>query len=300
MQKIVTNIWCNGNAEEVGAYYADLFPNARTWVESRYPLEGLLEFQQPLAGEPLTVGVEIGEARLTLINADDTFSPNPSVSLMLNFDPLDFDGDAVAARAQLDTIWEVFAEDGSVLMPLQEYPFSARYGWVQDRYGVSWQFMLTDPAGESRPFVVPALMFGGPAQNRATAAVDRYLEVFEDAELGQRVLYGEATGPAEATSVMFSDFRIGEQWFTAMDSGREQDFSFTCGMSFEAHCEDQAEIDRLWDALSTVPAAEQCGWLVDPFGMNWQIVPKNMGELMERPNAFQHLMPMKKIIIADI
>lgn len=300
MRKIVTNIWCNGNAEEAGSFYAEVFPNSRSWVEARYPLEGLLEFQQPLAGEPLTVAVDIDGARLTLINADDTFSPNPSVSLMLNFDPLDFDGDVVAARAQLDTVWEAFADGGSVLMPLQEYPYSARYGWIQDRYGVSWQLMLTDPEGDKRPFLIPALMFGGPAQDRATAAVDRYLEVFENAELGQRVPYGEPTGPAAADAVMFSDFRIGEQWFVAMDSGVEQDFSFTCGMSFEAHCEDQAEIDRLWDALSAVPAAEQCGWLVDAFGVNWQIVPHNMGELMERPDAFQHLMPMKKIVIADI
>lgn len=99
---------------------------------------------------------------------------------------------------------------------------------------------------------------------------------------------------------MFSDFRIGDQWFTAMDSGVEQDFSFTCGMSLEVQCEDQAEIDRLWDALSAVPAAEQCGWLVDAFGVNWQIVPANMGELMERPGSFQHLLAMKKIVIADI
>lgn len=300
MQKIVTNIWCNGNAEEVGNFYARVFPNTRSWVESSYPFEGLLEFQQNLAGEPLTVAVDINGERITLINAGDEFAPNPSVSFMLNFDPLDFDGDTTAARAQLDTIWEAFADGGSVLMPLQEYPFSARYGWVQDRYGVSWQLMLTDAAGDPRPFLIPSLMFGGPAQDRATAAVDRYLELFDDTELGQRVPYPEATGPAVAGAVMFSDFRIGKQWFVAMDSGVEQDFSFTCGMSLEAYCEDQPEIDRLWDALSSVPAAEQCGWLVDPFGVNWQIVPKNMGELMERPNAFQHMMPMKKIIIDDI
>ncbi|WP_341872830.1 VOC family protein [Leucobacter insecticola] len=99
---------------------------------------------------------------------------------------------------------------------------------------------------------------------------------------------------------MFSDFRIGEQWFTAMDTVVEQDFSFTCGMSLEVACADQAEIDRLWGALSAVPEAEQCGWLADKFGVSWQIVPANMGELMERPNAFQHLLEMKKIVIAEI
>ena len=71
-------------------------------------------------------------------------------------------------------------------------------------------------------------------------------------------------------------------------------------MSIEVGCADQAEIDRVWDALSAVPEAEQCGWLVDPFGVNWQVVPENMGELMQRPDAFAHMMPMKKIIIDEL
>lgn len=300
MQKFVTDIWCTRNAEEVGAFYASVFPHTRSWVESRYPQEGLLDFQQTFAGEPLTVAVEIDGTRLTLINAGDEFSPNPSVSLMLNFDPQEFEGDALAARAQLDSIWASLSDGGTVIMPLQEYPFSRRYGWVEDRYGVSWQLMLTDPEGEPRPFVIPSLMFCGRAQNRAAEAVDHYVSVFADAELGLRVPYPEETGPASAGAVMFSEFRIGDQWFTAMDSGVEQDFSFTCGMSLEVACADQAEIDRLWEALSAFPEAEQCGWLADQYGMSWQIVPANMGELMERPNAFEHMLQMKKIVIAEL
>ncbi len=299
-QKIVPNIWCNRNAEEAGEFYASAFPGAVSRVESRYPSEGLLDFQQDFAGEPLTVALEIEGTRLTLINAGSEFSPNPSISLMLNFDPLMFGGDEDAARARLDSVWRALSGGGSELMPLGEYPFSKRYGWVEDRYGVSWQLMLTDPAGEPRPFVIPALMFGGAAQNRAVEATDLYVRVFEDSEIGTRVPYEQQTGPARPDSVMFSDFRIGEQWFAAMDSGVEQDFSFTCGMSLEVLCEDQAEIDRLWESLSAVPEAEQCGWLADPFGVSWQIVPANMGELMERPGAFGRMLQMKKIVIDEL
>ena len=298
-QKIVPNVWCAGNAEEAGRFYASVFPGAATSIESRYPREGLLDFQRPLAGEPLTVAVEIEGTRLTLINAGDDFRPTPALSFLLNFDPLAFGGDAEAARARLDAVWSGLSDGGRVLMPLGEYPFSPRYGWVEDRYGVSWQLMLTDPEGEPRPFLIPSLMFGAEAQNRAGEAVDFYVSVFDDAEAGSRYPYGAPTRPASAEALMFGEFRIGAQWFAAMDSGTEQAASFTPGVSLEVRCADQAEIDRLWDALSAVPEAEQCGWLVDRFGVSWQIVPARMGELMERPDAFARMLEMKKIVIAD-
>lgn len=300
MQRFVTNIWCDRNAEEAGRFYASVFPNTTSSVESTYPHEGLLDFQQEFAGKPLTVSVDLDGTRLVLINAGSEFAPNPSVSFTLNFDPLQFEGDSLAARAQLDALWAALSDGGKVMMPLQEYPFSARYGWVEDRFGVSWQMSLTDPSGDPRPFLMTSLLFSGPSQNRAADAVDRYLALFPDSELGMRVPYEEATGPASSQAVMFSDFRLGTQWFTAMDSGADEAFPFTCGMSIEVGCADQAEIDRIWDALSAVPEAEQCGWLVDPFGVNWQVVPENMAELMRRPDAFAHMMPMKKIIIDEL
>ncbi|WP_336651339.1 MULTISPECIES: VOC family protein [unclassified Leucobacter] len=304
-QKIIPNIWCNRNAEQVGDFYARAFPGASSTVEARYPDSGLLDFQLEFAGAPLTVSVDIPDprradtTRLTLINAGDEFAPNPSISFMLNFDPLMFGGDEDAARAQLDQLWSLLSKGGSVLMDLGEYPFSRRYGWVQDRFGVSWQLMLTDPAGEPRPFIVPSLMFSGRAQNRASEAIDFYTAVFSDAAAGGRFPYGVPSGPASAEALMYGDFRVGGQWFAVMDSGVEQPFDFGCGVSLEVQCDDQAEIDALWEALSAVPEAEQCGWLADRFGVSWQIVPANMGELMQRPDAYAHMMEMKKIVIAD-
>lgn len=300
MQKITPNIWCNRTAEQAGAFYASVFMNTTSAVESRYPETDLPDFQKDVAGEPLVVAVDLAGFRISLINAGDEFQPNPSISLMLNFDPLMWEGGEAEARKRIDDLWAALSDGGSALMPLQEYPFSSYYGWVQDRFGVSWQLILTDPAGDPRPFIMPALLFGGNAQNRAAAAVDHYLDVFDDAHLGRREMYAEAHGPVTPESVQFSDFRIGDEWFVAMDSGAEQPFSFTCGMSLEVACRDQREIDRLWNALSAVPEAEQCGWAADFAGVSWQIVPENMEELMQRPGAYQHLMGMKKIIIAEI
>ena len=300
MQRFVTHIWCDRNAEEAGRYYASVFPGTTSAVESTYPDEGLLDFQREFAGHPLTVGVDLAGTRIVLINAGSEFAPNPSVSFTLSFDPTRFEGDATAARAQLDAIWAALSDGGRVLMPLQEYPFSARYGWVEDRYGVSWQLTLTDGPEAHRPFLMTSLLFSGPSQHFAAEAVDRYLELFPDSELGTRVRYGRPSGSAAADAVMYSDFRLGDQWFTAMDSGADDVFPFGCGMSIEVSCADQAEIDRLWEALSAVPEAEQCGWLVDPFGVNWQVVPERMGELMRRPGAFARMMPMTKIIIDEL
>lgn len=306
-QKIVPNIWCQGTAEEAGAFYAAAFENSSFEVESRYPETGLLEFQQPLAGQALTVGLFISGYRFTLINAGNEFSPNPSISFMLNFDPLLFDSDAEQAKTSLNRLWEKLLDGGRALMPLGEYPFSAHYGWVEDRFGVSWQLILTDPAGDPRPFIMPSLMCDGVAQNRAAEAADRYVELFAPmfaeaggAGVGNRFPYGQPSGNASSDALAFGEFRLGEQWFVCNDNGSGVDHGFSCGVSLEVQCKDQAEIDHLWDGLSAVPEAEQCGWLADEFGVSWQIVPENMGELMQHPGAFERMLQMKKLVIAEL
>lgn len=298
MQKFIPNLWFAGNAEEGGQFYSGIFPDTSSFVESRYPTEGLLEFQEPLAGQPLTVTLNIAGTQLALVNAGNHFTPNPSISFMLSFDPANYSDDAEAADKALSQTWEKLVDGGTVLMALDTYPFSGLYGWVQDRCGISWQLMRTE-AGQSETFVTPALMFGGAAQNQAVPAVDFYVQVFADAQVGSRFPYPEATEVTTEGAVMFSDFKMAGQNFAAMDSAVAQPFTFTPGISLEVQCEDQSEIDRLWEALSAVPEAEQCGWLQDKYGVSWQVVPNNMGELMSRPGAFEKLLQMKKLVIED-
>lgn len=183
-------------------------------------------------------------------------------------------------------------------MPLESYEFSPHYGWIQDKYGASWQLMLTDPAGEPRPFVIPCLLFGGAVFNRAGEALEYYNETFPESRLGAHVPRpGDAADPATG-SVMFADIELLGQWFALMDNAPEQPFAFTPGISLAIECSDQAEIDHYWAALSKVPEAEACGWCVDQFGVSWQVVPSNMGELMAQPGAYEKTMTMKKIEIA--
>lgn len=298
MQKIVPNFWFDGNAREAVEFYVSAFPNAEITGGAKYPQskeEGLLDFQEPLAGDDLVVEFSIGGYQLVAINAGPEFKPTPSHSIMVNFD----ENQDKDARQQIDALWEKLGEGGTALMPLQEYPFSPYFGWMQDKYGYSWQLTLAGPAGEPRPKLVPALMFGGPAQNRAEEAIEYYTSVFPDSSRGTTATWEQDMGPATAGTIMYADFTLANQWFAAMDAGAEQDFTFNEAVSFQVNCKDQEEIDYLWSKLSAVAESEQCGWCKDQFGVSWQIVPENMEELMQAPDAFTTMMNQKKIVIAD-
>lgn len=297
-QKIIPNIWFDHNADEAGEFYASILPGTTATVGARYPDE-LDDEQAEFAGKTLTVDVYVDGYQLTLINAGAEFHPNPSVSFMLNFDPLRFDGDRDAARAGLDAVWAGLAEDGEVRMELGEYPFSPHYGWVEDRYGVNWQLILTNPEGEPRPFLIPQLMFTQSVDGKARQAAEFYTSLFPDAGVGFIAAHPPQSTHATPGSVMFGEFRLADQWFSMMDGGPSHDFTFDCGVSLEVRVADQGELDHYWNALSAVPEAEVCGWLADKYGLSWQIVPENMGELMERPGAYARMMEMGKLIIDD-
>lgn len=148
--------------------------------------------------------------------------------------------------------------------------------------------------------ITPNLWFDGNAQE----AVDFYLSVFTDGKINGSSYYPAEDDPGLlefqkplAGKVLTVDFTLNGMDFTAINAGPE--FKFTEAVSFVIACKDQAEIDYYWEKLSSVPESEQCGWCKDKYGLSWQIVPENMAELMERPEAFQKLMDMHKITITD-
>lgn len=301
MQRIVPNIWCAGTAAEAGAFYASVLPETTWAVTARYPETGLPDLQRGYAGKELVVDVTVRGYRIRLINAGDEFRPNSSFSFLIAVDPRHVGGDDAAARAEIDRMWQALAAGGEIRMPLQSYPHSPHYGWVEDRFGVNWQLLLADPGGLEQPFLTPHLMFTG-AEPRAREAIGAYTALFPESAPGALFPYPEGAAPwagDDDRALMFGDFILVGQRFSAADGGTDHGFTFTPGVSLEVDCADQAEIDRLWEALSAVPEAEQCGWLVDRFGVSWQIVPAMMDELMRRPNAYQHMMGMKKIVIDD-
>jgi predicted 3-demethylubiquinone-9 3-methyltransferase (glyoxalase superfamily) len=232
------------------------------------------------------------------ISAGPNFKLNPSISFMVNFDPSQ-DKDALE---RIDQVWEKLSSGGKPLMPLDKYDFSERYGWIQDKYGVSWQLIYTNPEGEERPLIIPSFLFVGDHCGRAEEATDYYLSIFSNSQRGALVPYPAGMAPEEEGTVMFTDFKLAGQWFVAMDSAQAHDFAFNEAVSLMVRCKDQEEIDFYWDKLSHVPEAEQCGWVKDKFGVSWQIVPENMAELMgKNPKQTTPIMlQMKKIVIADL
>lgn len=297
-QSVVPSIWCSTDPDQMVSFYEQVFGDVTRLNTSYYPTEGLQEFQQSMAGQILTIEFAIHDLALVLVNGGPVFQPNPSISFMVRFSVIDHKD----PQAALSQAWDALIEGGNALMPLDSYDFSAKYGWVQDKYGVSWQLILDDaPITEdaegvlsTRARVMPVLMFSGPAANKAEAAMNLYEGLFPDSHIGSISRYPQPVGTATTDSVSYGDCLLNGQWVAFMDSGTT-DFTFNEGISLIVNCETQSEIDHYWDTLSTVPEAEQCGWCKDEFGVSWQVTPVSMDELSSNPDAYAAMMDMKKI-----
>ena len=292
--KIIPHLWYDTQAKEAAEFYCSVFPNSK--------IANVITLHNTPSGDCDIVSFELSGQPFMAISAGPLFKFNPSVSFILNFDP----SKDKNARKNLDTAWEKLSHGGSVLMPLDKYPFSERYGWLQDTYGLSWQFILSNPDGEERPFIVPSLLFAGNICGKAEEATNFYLSVFNNSKRGIIARYPQGMEPDKEGTIMFTDFMINNQWFAVMDSAREHKFNFNEAISFMVPCDTQEEIEYFWEKLSTVPEAEQCGWCKDQYGLSWQIHPAVMDEMMQNgtrdqvDRLTQAFLPMKKFDIAKL
>lgn len=294
MQKILPHLWFDTQAKEASAFYASVFPDSK--------VNNVTTIRDTPSGDCDMVSFTVWGHECMAISAGPMFTLNPSVSFMVNFDP----SQNADARTRIDDIWEKLIDGGTILMPMDKYPFSERYGWVQDRYGVSWQLILTKPEGDPRPTIIPSLMFTGNNTGKAEEATNFYLSVFKNSKRGTIAHYPPGMAPDKESSLMFTDIMLEGQWFAAMDSGRMHNFTFNEALSFIVRCDTQQEIDEYWNKLSAVPESEQCGWLKDKYGLSWQIVPTVMNEYMKNGTpeqmrrVTQAFLPMKKFDIAAL
>jgi len=272
---IVPHLWFDTQAVEAANFYADVFPDSR--------VTGTCTLRDTPGGDCELVSFTVWGEKFEAISGGPHFSINPSISFIVNFDPLMFgacDSAKTAATETLETVWAKLIEGGQIMMPLDTYPFCEKYGWVQDKYGVSWPLMLTRPEGDPRPGIVPAMMFTGPNFRKAEAARTFYLEVFRHSKAGGLRHFGPGMEPNEEGTVMFSDLALDGTWIAMMDSPNIHDFNFNEAVSFMVYCQDQAEVDHYWQALNATPDGGQCGWLKDQYGVSWQIVPAVMHEML--------------------
>lgn len=294
MQKITPHLWYDKEAKVAAEFYTSVFPDSK--------INNVTTLHDTPSGDTNVVSFEVLGYQFMAISAGPIFKLNPSISFMVNFDPSKDSN----AKANLDAIWTKLIDGGKALMPLDKYPFSEHYGWVQDKYGLSWQLILTNPNGEERPPIIPSIMFVGDMSGKAEEATNFYFSVFKDSKRGTIARYPAGMESDKEGTVMFTDFQLENQWFAAMDSAQDHKFALNEAISLIVNCDDQEEVDYFWEKLSAVPESEQCGWLKDKYGVSWQIVPKEMNEMMEKGNKeqidrlTQAFLPMKKLEVAKL
>lgn len=289
---ITPHLWFDREAREAAERYCSVFPDSR--------IHSTVVLHDTPSGDAEVVSFSLAGQPFQAISAGPLFRFTPAISFIVNLDP---SRDAEAG-AHLDALWEALADGGVVRMRLDAYPFSPRYGWVEDRYGVNWELILSNPEGEPRPSIVPALRFGGDVYGKAEEAGDFYRSVFPGSRAGRLVRHPAGMEPELEGTVMFSDFRLGGSWFAAMDAAADHWSGFTGAISFVIPCDTQDEIDRYWAALSAVPEAEACGWCQDRYGVSWQVVPRLLDTVMESGDraaierVTRAFLPMKKLDLA--
>jgi predicted 3-demethylubiquinone-9 3-methyltransferase (glyoxalase superfamily) len=296
VQKITPHLWFDSQAEEAAKLYTSLFKNSRIGKATRYGKAGFEIHHQP-AGKVMTIAFELEGQEFIGLNAGPIFKFTPAVSFLV----------ACQTKAEVDVLWEKLSAGGTALMELGEYPFSERFGWTEDRYGLSWQVMSMGGHGIAQK-ITPTLMFVGAVSGRAEEAIKFYTTVFSNPKIGDILRYGKNEEPDREGTIKHAAFTLEGQGFAAMDSALEHNFTFNEALSFLVRCETQGEIDRFWGKLSQGgdPNAQVCGWLKDKFGISWQITPAVLEEMLLDPDkekverVTMAFLKMKKLDVSEL
>ena len=290
-QKITPFLWFDNEAEEAVNFYTTLFNKSKIKIVTRYGEEGAKASGRE-KGTVMTVSFQIEGQEFTAINGGPVFKITPTISFFINCD----------SPEEIDRLWAKLSDGGEIFMELNKYPFSEKYGWVKDKFGVSWQLIL--PGREQK--IAPCLMFTGEQHKKAEEAIRFYTSVFENSDILQLERYKAGQGPEGA--VVHAKFTLGGQEFIAMDSHTPLPYNFNPAISFVVNCQTQEEVDYYWEKLTedADEGAQQCGWLADKYGVSWQVVPSTLGKLLSDPDVtksgkvMQAMLQMKKIDIKTL
>lgn len=287
MKKIVPHLWYDCEAKEAAEFYISLFEDSK--LISATVIEGTP------SGEAELVQFELYGLPFEAISAGPYFKFNPSISLMVKCYSID----------EIQELWASLVKEGIELMPLDEYTFSKKYGWVQDRYGLSWQLLLTSQSDDSQK-ITPSLLFSNIYCGKAEEAVKFYTQIFRDSKIEALSRYAEGETTNKKAITNFAAFSLSGCNLNAMDNAFDVDFHFNEAFSIIVYCDTQEEIDYFWEKLSFVQEAEQCGWIKDKYGVSWQIVPTLLANhmkslpLAKRQKLTKVILSMKKMILKEI
>ncbi len=270
--KIHPCLWFEGQAKEAAAFYCSVFDNSKI-----------------ISDTPMVVTFEIDGQKFMCLNGNANFSFNPSISFFV----------VCETKDEVDSTWAKLMDGGMEMMPLDSYPWSERYGWLQDRFGLSWQLFLENRPDQGEKFS-PTFMFTGDQQGKAEEAMNYFTEIFKDSKVKDIARYTAEDDDVEGT-VKHAVFQLGNVDFRAMDSSFAHGFSFNEAVSFVVECKNQEEIDDFWNKLTMEGEEGNCGWLKDRYGISWQIIPEILPKLMSDPKksdrVLKAFMQMKKFEI---
>lgn len=277
MKKQITPcLWFNNQAKEAATLYCTAFANAKITAES-----------------PIVTEIDLSGQKFILLDGGPMYQPNPSISFYYICETVQ----------ELEKAWHTFSEGGDVMMPLDKYPWSEKYGWITDQFGISWQLAL-GKISDTGQKITPCLLFTGKQYGRADEAIEHYSDVFKNLTIDGILRYGSNELPDKEGKVKHAQLAIDGQKLMLMESAAAHNFGFTEGVSLTVYCETQQEIDYYWDKFTASGEESMCGWLKDKFGVSWQIVPTMLGKIMSDPSkagkAAQAFMSMRKLNIEQI
>jgi predicted 3-demethylubiquinone-9 3-methyltransferase (glyoxalase superfamily) len=284
MNTIVPHLWYDTQAHEAAKWYVNLFDDSR--------IVGTHVLKDTPSGDAEMVHFELAGQPFEALNGGPLFRFNETVSLFV----------ACESPAEANRLWAALSEGGEVLMPLGEYPFSKRYGWLADRYGLQWQLSYTGEPVSAQKINVN-LLFCGDVNGKAEEAARFWADVFPRSTVDMASHYKAGEADVATAKANYVGFRLLGHRLSAMDHGFAVDAQFNEAFSLIVYCDTQQEIDEYWAKLSRVPEAEACGWLKDQFGLSWQIVPRVLIDMIwqgtpeQNARVTEAVLGMKKLDI---
>ncbi len=286
MKKIIPHLWFDTEAVAATELYTSLFPDSQ--------IKNTVTIPNTPSGDTAIVSFTLAGQNFMAISAGPYFKLNPSISLFVTFD----------TQEEIDAVWNKLVDGGTVLMEYNEYPWAKKYGWLQDKYGLSWQLSMSEHHQTGQK-ITPMMMFTQDVAGKAQDAITTYTNIFPDSKTDMVVHYEKGEGDKESF-IKHARFTLNGLAFMAMDSSGPHTFTFNEAISFIIKCDTQEELDQYWEKLSAVPQAEQCGWCKDIYGVSWQIVPTQMDDMMTNGTKEQvarvtaAFLKMKKFDIATL
>lgn len=266
MQKITPFLWFGNQAEEAAHFYASVFKNSKITSISRYGESGEKASGMP-KGSAMTVAFNLNGQEFVGLNGGPIFKFSEAISFFVY----------CKTEHEVNELYNKLSPNGQILMPLDKYPFSEKYAFIKDKFGVAWQIILSP----SQPnHIAPSLLFVGKDLGKAEAAVKFYTKVFKNTNINHMSHYEKGEN-GKAGTVKHSSFFLEGQEFVAMDGTGPHKFTFNESISFVINCDTQEEVDYFWKNLTEGGKEVQCGWLKDKYGASWQVVPIILTKLLQ-------------------